>query len=113
MMRPGLVASMAVLIVSAALSACSGGPPSSQARADAATEAACRQRAEQAYEQQNRADIYSPQSQVNTPYSGSYAPGVSGRGLSNVFAHERMVTDCVRNTGTGAVPTQPAPSPAR
>jgi hypothetical protein len=26
----------------------------------------------------------------------------AGPGLSQLFAHERLVSDCVRNTGTGA-----------
>jgi hypothetical protein len=92
-----------------ALSAC-GAPPSGQAQANAATRTACEQRAEQAYNQQNRAEIYSPQSQVNTPFSANYTPGVSDRGLSGLFVHDRMVSDCVRNTGTGADRTPPSPS---
>jgi hypothetical protein len=98
---------MGLMCAAVVLAGCNGAPPTGQAQADAATQAACRQRADQAYEQQNRGDIYSPQSQVNTPYSGSYAPGVSGRGLSDVFAHDRMVNDCVRNTGTGAERSPP------
>jgi hypothetical protein len=103
----GRFAPTGVLLAAVALAACDAGPPSAQAQADAATQAACRQRADQVYEQQNRGDIYSPQSQVNTPYSASYAPGVTGRGLSDVFAHDRMVSDCVRNTGTGAAQNPP------
>jgi hypothetical protein len=95
-----------------ALPACDHAPPSAQAQADAATRAACRQRAEQAYEQRNRGQIYSTQSQVNTPYSANYVPDVPNRGLSDVFAHDRMVSDCVRNTGTGAEPPSPRPSSA-
>jgi hypothetical protein len=103
-------ARIGMLLGAIALSACDGAPPSGQARADAATQAACRQRAEQAYEQQNRGQIYSPQSQVNMPYSAYYVPDVPNRGLSDVFAHDRMVSDCVRNTGTGAERPQPGPS---
>ena len=83
-------------------------PPSSQAQADAATRRACQNRAEEAYNQQNRAEIYSPQSQVNTPYSGNYLPDVTNRGLSDLFVHDRMVSDCVRNTGTGAERSPPS-----
>jgi hypothetical protein len=81
-----------------ALAACAGG--GSQPSANAQAEAACRQRADAVYNQQNRAAIYSPQSQVNTPYSGNYTPDVTTRGLSDLFVHETMVRDCVRNTGT-------------
>lgn len=91
------------------LSACNAPPPSGQAQADAATRAACQNRAEEAYNQQNRGEIYSPQSQVNTPSSGNYVPDVTNRGLSDLFVHDRMVSDCVRNTGTGAERTVPAP----
>jgi hypothetical protein len=104
-------ARIGILSGAIALSACDGAPPSGQAQADAATRAACRQRAEQAYEQQNRGQIYSAQSQVNMPYSANYVPDVPNRGLSDVFAHDRMVSDCVRNTGTGAQrPPQSSPS---
>ncbi|HEY4042243.1 MAG TPA: hypothetical protein VGM32_10445 [Rhodopila sp.] len=98
-----------ILIAGLVVWGCTAGPPGGQAQADADTRAACRQRAEQAYEQQNRGEIYSPPSQVNTPYSASYEPGVSGRGLSELFAHDRMISDCVRNTGTGAERSQSGP----
>jgi hypothetical protein len=98
------------LFGAAALSGCAGPPVSGQAEADAQTRAACRQRADQAYDQQNRAEIFSPASQVNTPFSANYVPRVN-RGLSDLFAHDQLVSDCVRNTGTGTdrtVPAEPA-----
>lgn len=88
-----------------------GPPPTGQALADAQTRAACRQRAEEAYRQQNRAQIYSPPPQVNTPYSANYLPDQSDRGLADLYSHDKMVSDCIRNTGTGALPPQPAPLP--
>lgn len=90
-----------LLICVAALSGCEAPPPGSQGRADAETRAACQQRANEAYDQRNRGEIYSPPATVNTPYSSNYLPGQSERGLSDLFAHDRMVSDCVRNTGTG------------
>jgi hypothetical protein len=105
-----LVASLGGLLTTLALSACDAAPQSSQAQADAATRTACRARAEQAYEQQNRAEIYSPPATVNTPYSANYTPNQTDRGLSELFAHDRMVSDCVRNTGTGADRTPPPSS---
>lgn len=84
------------------LSACASRPPSAQAQADEATRAACRQRAEATYSQTNRAQIYSPPAAVNTPFSGNYTPDVMDRGLSDLFSHDRAVSDCIRNTGTGA-----------
>jgi hypothetical protein len=101
----------ACLIGVAALSACDRPSVSGQAQADADTRAACRQRAEEAYNQQNRGAIFSPPTSVNTPYSSNYVPDVTDRGLSDLFTHDRLVSDCVRNTGTGTdrtVPTAPA-----
>ena len=86
---------------------CQAQPVSGQAQADAATRAACRQRADQAYEQQNRGEIYGTASQANMPFSANYTPSVTDRGLSELFVHDRMVSDCIRNTGTGAELSQP------
>ena len=93
------------------LSGCGeGAPQSAQAQADASTRAACRQRANEVYNQQNRGDIYAPASQVNTPFSANYVPGISDRGLSQLFAQDKMISDCVRNTGTGAERSRPPAS---
>ena len=86
-----------------ALAGCSfGGPPRSSAvsRSNAEALAACRQRAEDVYVQQNRPAIYSPQVAVNAPSSGAYAPGATDRGLADLYARDTMVRDCMRNTGT-------------
>jgi hypothetical protein len=90
-----------VLLAVLALAGCAGGA-GAESSADAATASACRHRADQIYDQQNRADIYRPPDAVNAPFSSNYTPDVDDRGLSNLFAHEKMVSDCVRNTGTGA-----------
>jgi hypothetical protein len=98
MTRFGIIA----LLGSGLLAGCAfGGGGRAESTTDAATRVACRQRAEQVYSQQNRAEIYSPPAAVNTPFSAGYAPGVSDRGLSDLYAHDRMVDDCIRNTGTG------------
>lgn len=103
-MYPRLLPVVALLT----LSACTDSAPlSGQAQADAQTRAACRARADEVYNQQNRAEIYSPPPQVNTPYSGNYVEGLSDRGLSQLFIHDKIVSDCVRNTGTGAERSQP------
>ncbi|WP_428537154.1 hypothetical protein [Rhodopila sp.] len=99
------------LLLAVALAGCDRPAPTGQARADAETRAACENRAEQAYEQQNRAEIYGPQSQVNTPYSANYVSGDSTRGLSDLFVHDRMVSNCIRNTGTNTERTPPASPP--
>lgn len=94
-----------------ALAGCDGSSLSGQARASAETRAACQARAEQADRQINRGEIFSPPPQANTPYSGSYLPGQSDRGLSEMFAQDRMVNDCVRNTGTTTERAMPSPQP--
>jgi hypothetical protein len=108
-------ASIGALLSAVALAACDSPTGGGQAQADAQTRAACRARAEQVYEQQNRGAIYSPPPAVNTPYSGNFAPGMDDRGLSDLFAHDRLINDCIRNSGTGAersAPAQPATAPA-
>jgi hypothetical protein len=100
---------MGVVMVAVALSACDRPPQTGQEHADEATRAACRQRADETYNQQNRAEIYSPPPTVNTPYSANYTPGITDRGLSDLFVHDRMISDCIRNTGTGAERNPPSP----
>jgi hypothetical protein len=99
-----------VALTAISLSACAdGAPQSSQGQADAATTAACRQRANEVYDRQNRGAIYAANSSANAPFSADYTPDVSDRGLSQLFAHDKLVSDCVRNTGTGAERSQPPP----
>jgi hypothetical protein len=74
-------------------------PPTGQAKADAETLAACREHASAVYNRQNRDQIYSITNR-DVPYSTSYAPGVTDRGLAARYANQNMVNDCVRNTGT-------------
>jgi hypothetical protein len=85
------------------LAACAiplGGPPSTpESRAQQSLLNACRRRADEAYDVTHRGDIYAPESQVNTPFSANYLPGVPDRGLSEQYEHDQMVSDCVRNTG--------------
>jgi hypothetical protein len=74
-------------------------PPTGQARADAATLAACREHADQVYDRNHRDTIYTITNR-DLPFSGNYTPGVTDRGLAQRYAHDNMVRDCVRNTGT-------------
>jgi hypothetical protein len=88
-----------------ALAQCSPPPaPTGQARADAETLAACRQHADAVYNRIHRDTIYTIDN-TNTPLSANYPPGID-RGLSQRYAHDDMVRDCVRNTGTEPVPVQ-------
>jgi hypothetical protein len=74
-------------------------PPTGQARADAATRAACREHADAVYNRQHRDTIYTIDSR-DSPFSANYTPGVVDRGLSQRFGYEAGIRDCVRNTGT-------------
>jgi hypothetical protein len=74
-------------------------PPTGQARADAATLAACREHADQVYDRNHRDTIYTI-SNRDLPFSSNYNPGVTDRGLAQRYARDNMVRDCVRNTGT-------------
>lgn len=87
-------------------------PPRGQARADAATLAACREHADAAYDRTHRDTIYTISSR-DSPYSANYTPGVVDRGLPQLFGRDSMVRDCVRNTGTETDrATGGAPAPA-
>jgi hypothetical protein len=86
-------------------------PPVGQARADAATLAACREHADAAYDRTHRDTIYTISSR-DTPYSANYTPGVMDRGLPQRYGHENMVRDCVRNTGTETDSASPDSAPA-
>jgi len=107
------------------LSACSSGPmaPSTDAvgpsgaasaggGANLATQQACRQRANEMYEQRNRADLYSASPSTNTPYSGNSYVGVPSRGLSGEFAYGQTVAECERNAATGGPAVAPVAAPA-
>lgn len=91
-LRPAALLGLAAL----ALSACA--VPLSDAQRQ--TVAACRERADQVYEVQNRGAIYLPQPSSDTPFSSNYAIGGSDSGLIARHSDDQMVSDCVRNTGT-------------
>jgi hypothetical protein len=95
--RSNLAGSAALLAIALA-AACSPPPPiSPQDRADRQTQAACRERADQVYAQQNRGAIYAQQDDRLSPFSGSYSPGVTSRGLGERYGRDMMISDCVRN----------------
>jgi hypothetical protein len=59
---------------------------------------ACRQRADAVFSQQNRAAIFNDR--MDDPRSGGYVSGITTRGLSDRFAWDQQVSDCVRNQGS-------------
>jgi hypothetical protein len=86
-------------------------PPTGQARADAATLAACREHADAVYDRNNRDSIYTISSR-DAPYSANYTAGVIGRGLPQRYGRDNMIRDCVRNTGTQTDRSATPPAPA-
>jgi hypothetical protein len=120
MSRAAILPLMAML----ALSACSAGSSGSsavgpsgdagQSRPDLATQTACRQRANEMYEQRDRSRIYAANSAENSPSSANSYVGVPSRGLSEQFAYDQTISECERNTGTGAqLPDNPVAPPPR
>ena len=92
------LSSSAALLAVALAAACSPPPPiSPQDRADRQARAACRERADAIYAQQNRGTIYGRQDERLTPFSSSYTPGVTTRGLGDQYGLDTMVADCLRN----------------
>ncbi len=109
----GLLCALAAL----ALAGCTEPPASSassETRSDAATLDACRRRANEIYDRQNRASIFAANSGLNSPSSGAYVSGQTDRGLSARFAQEQLIRECVRNAGGSAEvsPAAPPPTPA-
>ena len=84
--------------------------PAPMANSDAAARAECRQRADEIYNRQNRAALYSPTTTVNAPYSASYQPGTTDRGLSDRFAYQNTIDTCLRSASTGPEPSAPGPT---
>ncbi len=99
-----------------ALIACTSAPPTPESITARDTIAACRQQANTTYAVQNRDQIYS-MSDLSAPQSSIGLTQDPMRGLADRYTQERMVQDCVRNTGTqtncaGLSPQGAAGSPA-
>ena len=86
--------------------------------ADAAAAAHCRQRAQEIYETQNRGSRFQVEHR-DSPFSGAYVPNTETKGLSDRYAMDAMIADCIRNSAnrgsrTEAVSApQPAPAPTK
>jgi hypothetical protein len=86
-----------------------GGAP----KVDLQTQAACRERANEIWEQQDRANIYKPNSSVNTPFSANWEPDVPSRGLADQYAYGKTVADCERESGSGSEQPNPVSASPR
>jgi hypothetical protein len=90
-------------------------PSAGRSNLDAAILDTCRQRANQAYDRQNRAAIYAPQYTANAQGSVAYPDTGVTRGLSGQFGFDRMVRDCVRTASVSGAradaPVEPPNAP--
>ena len=75
-------------------------PPVGQARADAATLAACREHADAVYDRNHRDTIYTINNREFAVLRRAIMPASRRPGLSQRYGRDNMVRDCVRNTGT-------------
>jgi hypothetical protein len=76
-----------------------GGAPGggTSVRADAAAIAYCRQQAEDVYNAQHRSARIQSDTR-DSPFSGAYLAGSSSRTLSDRYAMDTMIGDCLRNS---------------
>ncbi len=106
---------LSVLLLVPGLGACTPKPPPLSVT-DEATLTDCRAHAEQVYERNNRGRIYSI-GDNGAPNSSIGLMGNPTQGLSDVYAHDRMIERCVRGmTPSGAaavVPATPTIAPPR
>jgi hypothetical protein len=91
-----------LLLAGLTLAACAAQPPAT--RASAAQQAACKQRADEVYLRQNRADIYRADnfatSTRGAPYSNLPTSNATS-GLSGRYARDTMLSDCLNGIGSG------------
>lgn len=88
------------------LAACTHGAARPMSVTERDTIAACREKVETADKLANRGQIYS----IHDPYTPSSSTGLltsPTQGLSDRYARERALEDCIRNTGTQGTTIRP------
>ena len=89
--------------------------PQASAAPSAAQAAACRARADEVYERQNRADLYRSDSYAggtrDAMFSSTGSPAASIGALSGRFARDRMLDNCLRGAANNVASTPDAPQP--
>lgn len=83
--------------------------PGGGATSDAARTAACRQRAEEIFRQQNRASM-SRSDPASSPFSGGM-PIQNNDVLADRFQLQKMIDECVRSSSGPAAPASPVLPP--
>ena len=87
--------------------ACQQAPRS---KADAATQVQCRQEVDRVYAAQNRVDL-SRRDERDSPFAGSYLPGITTRELGARFGRDNQLASCVaQNRGGAATDTGTGPT---
>jgi hypothetical protein len=94
-----------------AMSGCGYSTPP-RSHTDEATIAACRKYAAEVYNERNRGEIYSVD-QTGLPYSASHLAGNQTNTLAEQYANEKLIEDCIRNTGPGIDRDSPTPPGAK
>jgi hypothetical protein len=79
------------------LAGCQAPPQTSATRAEQATLASCRERADRVHRVQNPQDRLTTD-QRDSPQSASYVEGITTRGLGERYAWDTMVSNCVRDS---------------
>jgi hypothetical protein len=105
------LASAAVVTAFLAGNACSfqlGSSPPPAQRAEIATVSACRARADEVFQRQNRDQVYRVDT-YNTdtrdaPFATNGLKGVTSAGLSQQYGRDNMVEDCLRSSNAGPQP---------
>lgn len=104
---------MRCLPVLAALLALAGCAEPPLSRASAATQAACRSRADEVFLTQHRDSVYRADDYNggirDAPYATSGLPGITTNGLADEYDRDETFRSCVN--GTGAPPAGMMPSP--
>ena len=111
---------LAALLAGGLLAGCAAQQgDAASAPAQAATPAqaaACRQRADEVYERQNRADLYRSDTYASgtrdAMFSSTGSPAAAFAGLSGRFARDRMLAECLRGAAGNVASTPDAPNPA-
>ena len=104
---------LTLLLGATVLAGCAA--PASGPRPSAAQAAACRQRADEVYDRQNRAELFRSDSYAggtrDAMFSSTGSPGASIGLLSARFARDRLVDDCLRGAANNVASTPDAPLP--
>ncbi len=92
------------LLIALIICGCQQAPRS---QADRATTVQCRAETDRVYAAQNRADL-SRRDERDSPFAGSYLPGITTRDLGAKFGRDNDMASCVaRNRGSSTVDSSP------